>query len=224
MALINTNPFTTWLKWYFVTKILLVKEKEKHLKIGHMSCLSNVEVGNYNTIYDNVFISDSVLNDFVYISGGTKINNTVIGKFCSIGPDVKIGVGKHPTNFISTFPAFYSNRGQAQIIFADKTYFRETGNIIIGNDVWIGANAIIMDDIIIGDGAIIAAGAVVTKNVEPYSIIGGVPAHLIRKRFSEEEISFLLKFRWWDKEINWLRRNHVYLNYPDKFFNIENKI
>ena len=86
-------------------------------------------------------------------------------------------------------------------------------SIIIGNDVWIGANVKIMADVKIGDGAIIAAGAVITRNVEPYGIYGGVPAKLIRYRFDREDIEYLLKLKWWDKDEIWIKTNaHLFNN------------
>lgn len=218
MNLIMLNPFTLWLKWYIQTTKLLFKERGKNLKIGYMTKFVNVIFGNYNTLYDNITISNSKINDFVYIGSETKISNTIIGKFCSIGPDVKIGLGKHPTHLISTFPAFFSTRKQCQITFTDKDYYIETGKITIGNDVWIGANAIIMDDITIGNGAVIAAGAVVTKNVAPYEIVGGVPARLIKKRFADKEIENLLDFKWWEKDYSWLKQNSSLFNNSLQFF------
>lgn len=80
-------------------------------------------------------------------------------------------------------------------------------SLIIGNDVWIGEGVRILSGIEIGDGAIIGTGALVTKNVEPYSIVGGVPAKEIKKRFSNEEIEFLKEFRWWNKDLKWLEEN-----------------
>jgi len=218
MKYLLKNPITIWLKWYFETIILLSKERGKNLKIGYLTSLNDVLIGKYNTFYDNIIISSSTIGDFVYIGSNTKISNATIGKFCSIGPDVKIGLGKHPSHLISTFPAFFATRKQCQITFADKDYFEESGPIVVGNDVWIGADAIIMDDVTIGDGAIIAAGAVVTKNVEPYAIVGGVPARLIKKRFAPDEIIKLQNFKWWDKDISWLTKNFRSFNYPDVFF------
>ena len=218
MKYLLINPITIWLIWYFKSCLMLFKERGKHLKIGYLSNLNNVDIGNYNTFYDNITVTNSKIEDFVYVGSNTIICNTSIGKFCSIGPDVKIGLGKHPAHYISTFPAFFSTRKQCQIAFADKKYFEESGRIIIGNDVWIGANAIILDNIIIGDGAIIATGAVVTKNIDPYSIVGGVPAHLLKKRFSDQEITLLQNFKWWDKDINWIKQNFASFNIPADFF------
>jgi acetyltransferase-like isoleucine patch superfamily enzyme len=130
----------------------------------------------------------------------------VIGKFCSIGPEFKCGIGKHPSQkYVSTSPVFYSNGGQLPLSFVSKNYFDEYDTTIIGNDVWIGSDVIIMDGVNIGDGAIIASGAVVTKDVEPYSVVGGIPARHIRYRFNPEEIAFLLDFKWWDKDREWLK-------------------
>lgn len=81
--------------------------------------------------------------------------------------------------------------------------------ILIGNDVWIGSNVSILGGIEIGNGAVIGAGAVVTKNVEPYSVVAGVPAKELRKRFTEKEILFLESFKWWNKDIKWLEENVV---------------
>ena len=104
--------------------------------------------------------------------------------------------------------AFYSLQKQSGFTFTDKALFEESnGRVKIGNDVWIGTRAIITDGVTIGDGAIVAAGAVVTKDVEPYTIVGGVPAKPIRKRFTDEQIAFLQDLNWWDRETEWLKNN-----------------
>jgi tetrahydrodipicolinate N-succinyltransferase len=96
--------------------------------------------------------------------------------------------------------------------------FDEIHPVIIGNDVWIGANAVILDKVKIGDGAVIAAGAIVSKDVKPYTIVGGIPAKPIKKRFSEEEIEKLLEFKWWEKDIRWIRENYELFSKPAEFF------
>ena len=127
-------------------------------------------------------------------------------------------MGQHPTNkFVSIHPAFYSPSNDVSSVHYvienkyDEFRYTNTGYIVeIGNDVWIGKNVQLMEGIEIGDGAIIAAGAVVTKDVEPYSIVGGVPAKLIRKRFGEDDIEFLKELRWWDKSEDWIKENAQY--------------
>lgn len=160
-----------------------------------------------------------------YIARESKINGK-IGRYCSIAQNVKIINGFHPTEkIVSTHPFFYSQsncvdlEGMKTDIFEELRFADKENkfDVIVGNDVWIGANAIILAGVKIGDGAIIAAGAVVTKDVEPYSIVGGVPAKEIRKRFSKEQIDFLLQFKWWDKDNNWLKNNASSFAQIDRF-------
>ena len=138
-----------------------------------------------------------------------------VGKFCSIANNVRTVIGVHPTEkFVSTHPSFFSTRKQAGFAYVDETSFdeikyadNEKHHVVIGNDVWIGEGTLIIGGVTIGDGAIIAAGAVVTKDVSPYSIVGGVPAKIIRKRFSDEQIESLLEIRWWDFEESEIMKN-----------------
>jgi len=134
---------------------------------------------------------------------GAQIRNADVGAFCSIGPEVLIGgFGKHPTNWISTHPAFYSPLKQAGFTFSTESKFRELERTEIGNDVWIGARAMILDGVKIGNGAIVAAGAVVARDVSPYSIVGGVPAKEIRKRFGDDVIASLKGMEWWNLSLD----------------------
>jgi virginiamycin A acetyltransferase len=130
----------------------------------------------------------------------------VIGNFCSIAENVTILLGgNHPTDWVSSFPF-----GIVFDEFQDRHYDYSKltkGDVVIGNDVWIGLNTTILSGITIGDGAIIAAGSIVTKNVEPYAIVGGNPAKLIKKRFSHTEIAKLLKIKWWNWEIEKIKAN-----------------
>lgn len=210
------NPLTIWLMAYIKSKVLEKIHKKNSLKIGYMANISNCEFGQYNTIYDNVDLTNVKLGDFTYISSNTQITNARIGKFCSIGPNCKIGLGKHPSKyFVSTHPIFYSNLNQSQITFADDCYYDEFGCINIGNDVWLGANVIILDGVTISDGCIVGAGAVVTKNMPPYSVVGGIPAKLIKYRFEEKDIQKLINLKWWDLDIVYLKNNYK------KFHNIK---
>lgn len=155
-----------------------------------------------------------------------------IGKYCSIASDVKFLSGTHPTSdFVSTSPVFYSVLRQNNMSFVDKNYFDEILYadkvnkyvVIVGNDVWIGTGAIIVGGITIGDGAIILANATVNMNVPPYSIVGGVPAKVIKHRFDDDTISFLLKFNWWNRSTEWIRDNvysfHNVISFKERFNN-----
>ncbi|WP_175620844.1 CatB-related O-acetyltransferase [Chryseobacterium schmidteae] len=209
------NPFSEYLKW-LITKIKY-QSKYQYLKVGYMSKLFNVVFGKYNWLGNNVIMINSVIGDFSYISDGSVICETQIGKFCSIGPNVRTAPGKHPTHtFVSTHPAIYSNPDYCARNFQSKDHHKPLRNVTIGNDVWICANAIIADGVKICDGAIIASNSVVTSDVEPYVIVGGVPAKFIRKRFTDEEIEILKKAKWWDQDLDWIDKNsQIFLNVED---------
>lgn len=222
MKKIIRNPLTVWFAKLIKSKILEYKNKEKSLKIGYMSNATNCNFGRYNTIYNEASLNEVNLGDFTYIAGNTSISKATIGKFCSIGPDCKIGLGKHPTkDFVSTHPIFFSTLKQAQVTFADKDYFDEFEDIEIGNDVWIAASVIVVDGVKIGDGAIVAAGSVVTKDIPPYAIVGGVPAKVIKYRFEKDEIEKLLNMKWWDMDIEYLKNNFMKFHDVKGFINVK---
>lgn len=129
---------------------------------------------------------------WMYRGSETKID---IGSYCSISPGVEIiGGGIHPTDWVSTFPL----RTRWNLPGAEEDGMPATrGDILIGNDVWIGTGATILSGVTIGDGAIIASRALVTKDVRPYAIAGGIPATEMRRRFTDEEVGSLLKIAWW---------------------------
>lgn len=179
------------------------------VSICEHSYILNSQLGNNVKTYEKVKLTNVSVGDFTYITSDTHISNAKIGKFCSIGSSCRIGLGKHPTNkFVSSHPIFYSTAEQSGRTFSDKNYFNEFAEVTIGHDVWIGANAVVLDGLKIGDGAIIGAGSVVTKNVPDFSIVGGVPAKLIRYRFLNKEIKFLKIFKWWNKDEEWLKKNY----------------
>lgn len=166
----------------------------------------NISVGSY-TIYNDFendpreFEKNNVLYHY-------PINNDrlIIGRFCSIACGAKFifNSANHTLSSLSTypFPIFYEEWGQD--IEEVASAWDNKGDIVIGNDVWIGYGAVILSGVTIGDGAIIGTNALVTKDVAPYTIAGGIPAKPIRKRFSEEKISALMKIKWWnwsEKEI-----------------------
>lgn len=150
-----------------------------------------------------------------YIAENSVIQGEV-GRFTSIAPNVVCDPGTHPYTYpyVSTCPLFFSNRRQNGIAWVDEVKFPElryvnhTSNAVkIGNDCWLGQNVFIVGGVTIGDGAVVLAGAVVTKDVPPYAVVGCVPAKIIRYRYSDADIAFLLNVRWWDKDIEWLKKN-----------------
>lgn len=129
------------------------------------------------------------------------VDKLIIGSYCSIGSGasfIMAGNQGHRYDWVSSFPFFYMS--EVLNFSESKDGFQRAGDTLIGNDVWIGSEAMIMPGITIGHGAVIGSRALVTKDVEPYSIIGGNPAKLIKKRFSENHIALLLEMRWWDWE------------------------
>ena len=160
--------------------------------------LTNVVKRNNVIIRVPYSLIDVSIGDNTYISAGSQISLTEIGKFCSLGPNLFCGWGIHPTNGLSTSPTFYSARMQAGKTFARSNKIDERKRIIIGNDVFIGANVTVIDGVSIGDGAVIGAGAVVSKDIPPYAIAVGCPIQIIKYRFGDKTISKLLQIKWWD--------------------------
>lgn len=198
-----------------IIKYIILKIKWKNTLSLKFS--SSISLRSYfegmNAIYSNSEF-DGYLGLGSYISNNCNIYGK-IGRFCSIAPYVKVITGTHPYTypFTTTSPFFFSSLKQNGKSLYDKSIFNEfryaKGNypIIIGNDCWIGYGATIISGIKINNGAVILAGAVVTKDVPAYAIVGGVPAKIIRYRFDEETIKFLLEIKWWNKDINWLIAN-----------------
>ena len=129
----------------------------------------------------------------------------LVGNFCSISANVNVFLGgNHRTDWVTTYPFGHIHKGIFNI-FKGEGHPSTKGDIIIGNDVWIGANVTIMSGVTIGDGAVIANNSHVVKNIEPYSLVGGNPAKLIKYRFTQEQIEKLLEIKWWywdDAKIN----------------------
>jgi virginiamycin A acetyltransferase len=158
--------------------------KNKNIIVGDFTYFSDVDFENHVTHFYE-FYNDKL----------------IIGKFCQIAAGVEfiMNGANHQMDCVSTFPFYIFEKWNENIPSLDKLPLK--GDTIIGNDVWIGQNSTILPGVTIGDGVIIGAKSVVGSNIEPYSIVAGNPAKIIRKRFDEELIEIMLKLKWWDKTI-----------------------
>ena len=177
-----------------------------------------------NKLSANAVFLNSRMGYATYVGERSFIKNTEIGRYCSIATDVMTVAGTHPTQFVSIHPAFYSTAKQSGFTYVKEDAFEEYDyldkerkiSVKIGNDVWIGTRATLLEGVTVGDGAVVAAGAVVTRDVPPYAIVGGVPAKVIRYRFSPEEIEKLLEIKWWEKDPAWLSEHaHEFCSVTD---------
>lgn len=184
--MIGPNPATTYpLNSY--TRLCFLKNIIDHPQI---------EVGEF-TYYDDFEDVHNFLKNVKYLFDFTG-DKLIIGKYCMIASDVKfiMNGANHLTDAVSTYPFAIFGQGWEGAMEGKEYPYK--GNLVIGNDVWIGYNATIMAGVSIGDGAIIATNAMVVKDVPPYSVVGGNPAKEIKKRFTNREISHLLAVKWWD--------------------------
>ncbi len=155
----------------------------------------NIVVGDFT------YISDTDFESHVTHHYGWNGDKLIVGKFCQIASGVEFVMNgaNHQMNAVSTFP-FYTLEGWGmQPPVASDLPFK--GDTVIGNDVWIGQNSVILPGVHVGDGAIIGANSIVGSSVEPYTIVIGNPSRVLRKRFDDELISLMLRFKWWDKSI-----------------------
>jgi acetyltransferase-like isoleucine patch superfamily enzyme len=209
------NPLVEYTHW--LLNRARARVRHPTLEQQYLAFASHCEFEPHVSLHRGAVVGWSRIGSHSYVGAGTTMVNTTVGRYCSIGPGCRLGGGRHPSKtFVSTSPMFYSTRG-SDLSFADKDYFDEYADITVGHDVWIGAGAIVVDGARIGDGAIVAAGAVVSGEVAPYAVVGGVPAKVIRRRFEDEQVRFLLEFRWWDRDEAWLRDNFRQFHDIDAF-------
>lgn len=185
---------------YLIGKALLNCDVHKSCVIGTGCNMVNLKMGKYS-----------------YYGNDGQCVNCDIGAFCSISDHVFIGGAEHPVDWVSTSPVFQcvKHSGPSKR-FASHTP-PATKQTVIGNDVWIGHGAIVKQGVNIGDGAVVAAGAVVTKDVPSYAIVGGCPAKIIRYRFSDDIIKGLLNSQWWNMDDEKISELGVYVDNPDAF-------
>ena len=201
-----------YISWAFISRIRFIKSSK--LKASIFTFVQNSIIGKYCSIEKGVSIYDSEIGDFTYFNKFSRIENCEIGKFSCIGESVRIGGFYYHKQGISLHPSFHSKRPPIKISFYQDYEFESTKRIIIGNDVFIGTGAYIMDGVEVGDGCIIGAKAIVTKSIEPYSIVVGNPGKIIRKRFNPQQITKLLEVKWW----NWDKERLI--KYGDKLSSI----
>ena len=196
---------------------MTISEKKIYPRTGDMQTVylknvitdASIKIGEYTMYNDFVHNPRDFQKNNVLYHYPINDNRLEIGKFCSIACGAKFlfTSANHSMRSLSTypFPIFFEEWGLDVENITNA--WDNKGDIIIGNDVWIGFEAVILSGVTIGDGAIIGTRAVVTKDVPPYTIVGGIPAKSIRKRFSDDVISDLLKLQWWNWPENRIKRN-----------------
>ena len=187
---------------YCIKRLIILAYNKQHLtKIYSVRASTKANYGIGVLISDMTTVTDDVtIGDYSYVNRGSYVENCIIGKFCSISAGVYICPFEHNYKMRTTHPVV---RWGESVLPRPK--------VIIGNDVLISLNAIILEGVKIGDGAVIGAGAVVTKDVKPYEIVGGVPAKHIKYRFSDEEIKNLQELKWWDWDMQMINKNIDFL-------------
>lgn len=200
----------TWLYWVVMNRV-----RRTHVEGSGVS--RRARIGVHAIIRQGSEVGpDVVLGDYSYISGPRSyVEAARIGKFCSIARQVVIGPGDHDLAGVTTHP-FRLSPDYGGLV-ETGTALEQKDPPVIGNDVWIGINAIVMRGVTIGDGAIVAANSVVTRDVPPYAIVGGVPAKFIRHRFPPEIVADLQKIRWWDWPESKLKQCIPDFDHPEEF-------
>lgn len=167
-------------------------------------------------VYSGSTFYNSKLGRYSYVGYDSEVVNCEIGSFCSIANGFIAGGAKHPLEWLSTSPVFYDVSGGTNYHLGHLT-IEPTVRTYIGNDVWIGSRAIILQGVHIGTGAVVGAGAVVTKDIPPYAVVAGCPAKIIKYRFDSDIICRLLKSEWWLLQDFQLKKLAKYMNSPIVF-------
>ena len=184
----------------YIPSLFSLKKITEHKHIAFTALWdTRTKFTKYTHILGGAKMSEVTAGRYTRIGDGVKVTNAELGNFAVLSKDTVIGTGAHPTNYITPHSIFYKKGAWPwHDDWIAPIEFNKKRRITIGNDVWIGRRCMVLDGVTIGDGAIIAAGAVVTKDIPPYAIAGGVPAKVIKYRFPQEVIDRLLEIRWWD--------------------------
>lgn len=196
---------------YFIFPSLRYRKyKKQHCMIADHVTISSSRLGEYSSYAHHASVTLSSVGKRTSVGRYSIISDSEIGSYCSISWFVTIGARSHPMERATSHAFTY----RKQFDLVDSDFELEHPKTIIGNDVWIGANAVIKGGVTIGDGAVIGAGAVVTHDVEPYAIVAGVPAKMIGYRFDDHTVQRLEAIRWWDFDDRVLREKTGLFNKP----------
>jgi len=201
----NFNPLKDF--WYLLARVI---------KRSRPAAVRNSVVSRTCKIEPGSQVVSSEFGQHSYCGYDCVLLNTSVGSFCSISDNVVVGGSNHPVHFVSTSPVFLSHRDSVKAKFSKFKYL-DLPRTMIGNDVWLGHSARVRAGVEIGHGAVVAMGSVVTKDVPPYSVVGGNPARVLRMRFSEEIIEGLLATEWWSLSGDELGRWATWFDDPEKF-------
>ncbi len=196
--------------------VIFPNEYKTSVFLKNIVSAPNIFVGDY-TYYDSPEHPENFEKTQVLFNHPIFGDKLVIGKFCQIahGTTFIMGAANHRLSSVSTYPFNVMGKAWHEVTPDHLSELPRKGDIVVGNDLWIGRESVIMPGVTIGNGAIVAAYSVVTKDVEPYSVVGGNPARFIKKRFDDELISLLLQWKWWELEGDALFESLSILVNPD---------
>jgi len=205
-----------WIKKYIRHWLLCKRFPKSIIHYGAVADKKSV-LGQYAVLFSNAVLQNTTLGNYSYVQNHTVLINSSIGRFCSIAANVNVGLASHPLDRVSTNPVFYDNTQPLPFFFTNKVQYKEKElKTNISADVWIGQGAMVKSGINIGVGAVIGAGAIVTHDVEPYSIVAGIPAKHIKWRFDTVIREQLIQSKWWELSDKQLAQLAPKFNNPEE--------